>query len=202
MRQVKTIKGFTLVEILVAMGIGMVVMAAVATTFTSQSRVYNAQEQVNEMQQNARAALDMITRELKMAGYKTNTGAVAGLTASGVNLDNTKLVIEADLDSDNAINGSAGSSERISYSYSSSAKQIRRRLGSGTSDVFADNITAFTFTYLKADGVTAAALASEIRQVKIEITAQTANPDPNYTSNGGYPTYQLTATVTPPNLAY
>ena len=60
----KSINGFTLVELLVSMSIGMVLLAAVTTTFMSQTRIYNAQEQVNEMQQNARGALDIITREL------------------------------------------------------------------------------------------------------------------------------------------
>ena len=194
--------GFTLVEMMVSLGVGMVVVAAVTTTFMTQTKIYSAQEQVNDMQQNARAALDVITRELKMAGYKPNTGAVTGLTASGVNLDNTKLVIEADLNGDNSIDGAAGSLERISYAYNSITKRITRRLGSGTSDIFADNITAFSFTYLKADGVTPATLASQIRQVKIDITAKTAAPDPSFPQNGGYRTYQVSATITPPNLAY
>jgi type IV pilus assembly protein PilW len=193
--------GFTLVEMMVSIGIGMAVIAAVTTTFMSQTKIYNAQEQVNEMEQNARGALDVITRELKMAGYKTNTGPVTGLSASGVNLDSTKLVIETDLNDDNSIDSTAGSQERISYTYNSSTQQITRRLGSGTSDVFADNITAFNFTYLKSDGSTAT-LASEIRQVAVEVTARTAAPDPNYTANGGYRTYQVSATITPPNLAY
>jgi type IV pilus assembly protein PilW len=193
--------GFTLVEMIVSMGIGMVILAAVTTTFMSQTKIYSAQEQVNEMEQNARGALDVITRELKMAGYKANTGAVYGLGALGVNLDNTNLVIEADLNGDNSIDGTAGSLERITYAYNNSTKQITRRLGSGTSSVVADNITAFIFTYLKADGTTAT-LANQIRQVKIDITAKTAAPDPNYTGNGGYRTYQVSATITPPNLAY
>ena len=202
MQLLKKREGFTLMELLVAMGIGMVVLAAVTTTYISQTKFYNAQEQINEMQQNALGALDLITRELKMAGYKPNSGAVAQLTASGVNLDNTQLVIEADLNGNNSIDGSAGSLERISYAFNSSNNQITRKLGSGTAEVFAHNISAFTFTFLNADGVTPATLASEIRQVKIDITARTSKPDPAYTANGGYRTYQVSATTTPTNLAY
>jgi hypothetical protein len=44
-------------------------------------------------------------------------------------------------------------------------------------------------------------MSANIRQVSISITARTAKPDPNYTSNGGYRTYTVTATITPPNLA-
>ena len=40
-----------------------------------------------------------------------------------------------------------------------------------------------------------------VRRVTISITARTARPDPSYAANNGYRTYQLTADVTPPNLA-
>jgi type IV pilus assembly protein PilW len=80
--KLRNLEGFTLVELMVSMSIGMVILAAVTTTFMSQTRIYNAQEQINEMQQNARGALDIITREVKMAGYKPNAGVLTGsLTA-------------------------------------------------------------------------------------------------------------------------
>lgn len=179
----------------------MVVLAAVTTTFMTQTRFYNAQEQVNEMEQNARGALDIISRELKMAGYKATPGLVTWLGAAGVNLDSTQLVIEAELSGNSQIENGSGSLEKITYSHDSNNKQIKRRLGTGTSEVLADNITAFTFTYLNSAGGTAT-LASQIRQVQLNITARTAKPDPNYTSNDGYREYQVKATITPPNLGY
>lgn len=202
MKRCKNQMAFTLTELMVAMGIGMAMIAAVTTTFNSQTRVFSSQEQINEMQQNARGAMDVITRELKLAGYKNNDGTPpTGLTASGVNLDSSNLVIQADLDGNNVIDTSAGSLENISYSFDSANNRIKRRLGSAASDVLSDNITNFTFTYLKADGTTAT-LASQIRQIKIDITAQTANPDPTHSANGGYRTFTISETITPPNLAF
>jgi len=198
MKSLNNQTGFTLVELIVAMGIGMAMIAAVTTTFTSQTRFYDSQEQVNEMQQNARGAMDVLTRELKLAGFKNNNGAApSGLTASGVNLDTSNLVIQADLNGDNAIDTGSGSLENISYSFDSTNSRIKRRLGSAASDVLAENITSFTFSYLKADGTTAT-LASEIRQVRIDITARTAKRDPNI---GTYHTFTMSETITPPNLA-
>lgn len=201
LRKSKGSDGFTLIELLVALGLGMIVLASVTTTFTAQAKFYNAQEQINEMEQNARGTLDLIGRELKMAGYKGNAGTVTWIGAAGVNLDNSNLIIEADLNGDGTIAGSAGSLERITYFYDSTNKQIKRRLGSATSEVLADNITAFNFSYLTSTGGTPLA-ASQIRQVQLNITAQTAKPDPNYTSNNGYRQYQVTATITPPNLDF
>jgi len=188
--------GFTLIELLVSMGIGMVVLGAVTTTFMSQTKFYSAQEQVNEMEQNARGALDIITRELKMAGYNPGGAIFAGVTF----YDTSQLQIKADLNAVSDIQDNTN--ENITYAYDDSNFRITRTLGGETAQVLADNITAFTFTCYKADGATTTTTSSEIRQVKIDITARTAKPDPNYTANGGYRTYQVIATITPLNLAF
>jgi prepilin-type N-terminal cleavage/methylation domain-containing protein len=62
-------KGFTLVELLVAMAISGIVVAAVYTAFITQQKSYTVQDQVAETQQNARVGLDLIAREVRMAGY-------------------------------------------------------------------------------------------------------------------------------------
>src|SRR5918998_6880846 len=103
----RKIVGFTLVELMISMGIGMVILAAVTTTFMSQTRIYNAQEQINEMQQNARGAIDIIAREVKMAGYNPNEVGFLGITYS-----TTQLMIQADLDSTPGIDVSITPNER------------------------------------------------------------------------------------------
>jgi type IV pilus assembly protein PilW len=192
--KLRNITGFTLTELMVAMAIGMVVLSAVTTTFMAQARFYNAQEQINEMQQNARGALDVITRELKMAGYKPNGGTFDGVTYSV-----SQLMIQADLDGNGGISTSSSANEQITYAYDSTNKRITRKMGTGTVEALADNITAFTFSYLDSSGATTTT-SSSIRQVAISITAVTAKPDPNYSSNNGYRNYQISATITPPNL--
>jgi len=192
--KLRNITGFTLTELMVAMAIGMVVLSAVTTTFMAQARFYNAQEQINEMQQNARGALDVITRELKMAGYKPNGGTFDGVTYSV-----SQLMIQADLDGNGGISTSSSANEQITYAYDSTNKRITRKMGTGTVEALADNITAFTFSYLDSSGATTTT-SSSIRQVAITITAVTAKPDPNYSSNNGYRNYQISATITPPNL--
>jgi len=193
--KLKKTEGFTLTELMVSMGIGMAMLAAVTTTVMLQTKTYNAQQQINEMEQNARGVLDVITRELKMAGYKPNGGSFSGVTYS-----TTQLMIQTDLDASGGISTSTTANEQITYAYDSTNKQITRAVGTGGALVLADNITAFTFSYLDSTGASTTTSAN-IRQVSISITARTANPDPNYTSNGGYRTYTMTATITPPNLA-
>lgn len=66
--------GFTLIEILIAMAISGIVTAATYSTFKSHQGSYIAQDQVTEMQQNLRAAMSMISRDMRMAGYGVEAG--------------------------------------------------------------------------------------------------------------------------------
>ena len=62
-------KGITLIELLVALTISGIMVAGVYRTFISQQHTYTVQEQVVDMQQNVRLAINRMTRELRMAGY-------------------------------------------------------------------------------------------------------------------------------------
>jgi type IV pilus assembly protein PilW len=188
--------GYTLMELMVAMVIGMIVMASVATTFTTQTRAYSAQEQINQMEQNARGALDIMSRELKMAGYKPNGGSVTGV----VSYSTTSLTIQADLNADGAVSPSGSDNEQIAYAYDSANKKITRQVGTAPAATLAENISGFTFTYYQSSGTTPATSATNIRRIKIAITAKTEKPDPGYQTNGGYRTMDLSATITPINL--
>ncbi len=75
--------GFTLVELMVAMAIGLIVMSAVYSTYSTQQKSYVLQEQVAAMQQNIRAAMYYMTREIRMAGCDPTGNAQAGITAAG-----------------------------------------------------------------------------------------------------------------------
>jgi len=68
----RSVAGFTIIELLVAMALGMVILAGLIRTFKVQQDSYVIQDQVSAMQQNLRAAMYMITRDLQLAGYYTN----------------------------------------------------------------------------------------------------------------------------------
>jgi type IV pilus assembly protein PilW len=189
-------RGFSLMELLVAVGLGMVILGSVASTFITQTRVYNAQEQVNEMQQSARAAMDLISREIKLAGYKPT-----GTSITGVSYSTTSLRIRADLNGDGVIDDN--SDEHLIFALNSGTSQVTRTYGAtgATPQVISNNVSAFTFNYLDSSGV-ATTTEADIRQLSLSITARTAKPDPSYPTNGGYRTFTLSTTITPPNLAY
>jgi type IV pilus assembly protein PilW len=194
-RRIRGVGGFTLVEMMVSMAISLVVLAAIAGTFTVQTRQNSAEEQNGQMQQNVRGALDLMIREIQMAGYKPAGGSFNGIETS----TSTTLRIKLDLNSSGDETDEA--TDDISYSSDSSTGLITRTLNNtGSSATVADNITAFSFTYLDANGASTTTNTA-VRRVTINITARTEKPDPGYTTNNGYRTYQLTANVTPPNLA-
>jgi len=201
---IKHSPGFTIIELLVSMTISLVVLAAVAKTFTVQTRQNSAEEQMAQMQQNVRGALDLMVREIQMAKYDpAGTAFPAG--TYGITYSASQLEVKSDVaDSNGTISTATGSVEDIIYAFDSTNFYITRTLGSsGTADIVADNITGFTFAYYDANGtaVTSAGNSGSIRKVIIIIVARTAKPDPGYTTNSGYRTYQVTADITPPNLA-
>jgi type IV pilus assembly protein PilW len=62
-------KGMTLIELLVAMAAGIIVMGAIYGTYQGQQKAFVNQQLVVDMQQNVRAAMLLMTREIRMTGY-------------------------------------------------------------------------------------------------------------------------------------
>ena len=185
--------GFTLVEMLVAMAIAIVALTSLSRTFVTQRKTLNSQEQITDMVQTSRNVMDMISREVMLAGYNPTSATMVGIP-----YDSSQLEIRADLSGD----GDTGdTNENIIYTYDSANHQITREEGSGTTTTLplGENIEAFTFQYYDADGNTTTT-DGDIRQIEISVTTRTAAADPNYSTNGGYRTFTLTSYITPPNL--
>ena len=186
--------GFSLIELIVSIAISGIALSAVTTTFVSQSQSYDVQEQIVEMQQNARAAMDIITREVRMAGFDP-TGA--GFT--GVHYHSGYIHIRADLNGDG---DKDDTNEDLRYRYDSTNKLIERDDDDWNNwTLLVENIQAFNFDYLDRNS-NPTTTSTDIRQIQITINARTAERDVNYPLNDGYQTYRLTSLVTPRNLAY
>lgn len=64
-----TTPGFTLVELMVAMAISLLIILAVGSVFVGSRQSYQDNEGLSRMQENARFALEVITSDLKHAGF-------------------------------------------------------------------------------------------------------------------------------------
>jgi type IV pilus assembly protein PilW len=62
-------RGFSLVEMMVAMTIGLVLVGAGIAVYANSRAAYIVNESISRLQENARYALDEITRDLRLAGY-------------------------------------------------------------------------------------------------------------------------------------
>ncbi len=189
--------GFTLVELLVATSIFLVVITAMSSTFISQQKTYAVQGNIAEMTQGARAAMNMLSTEVRQAGYNPMEITMAGIPYSA-----TQLQLFADLNGDE---DTSDINENIIYTYDSQNLRINRNDVNldNTPTPFAENIGSCSVKYLKNDGVTEVTSTGEtaqIRSIEITINTRTSDPDPEYSENNGYRTFTLTSHITPLNL--
>jgi len=202
--------GFTMVELLVAMAITAVVMAAVYTLYKTQQDSYIAQDQVVEMQQNVRASLYQMARDLRMAGFNPlrspNVGGfLTQLPDDGggtTTTNSTNIAFTIDQDSNGVIDIDAND-EQISYRLDNATGALQKfRVSDDTWQTVADNISAVDFEYLDPSGtrITDEVIATpatiyastnlsyidSIRSIEMSIVARTGRTDKSF---GGTPAY-------------
>lgn len=172
--------GFTLIELMIALAISGIVMGSIYSAYLAQQRTYLAQEQVVEMQQNIRAAMDIMVRQIRMAGYDPSGAAAAGFTTAQVR----QIGFTQDI---NGNGDTSDSGEMIDFGFSAAAVPSlgRRTGGSGGYQSIAENIQAIEFLYLDADGTVARTL-DDIRFVQVSILARASRPDPSFTNTMTY----------------
>ena len=182
-------RGFTLAELLIGLFVSAVVMTTILSAYYSQNKSYAVQEQVAAMVQNLRAAMDIMIREIRMAGYDPTGTANAGI----VTANTTSITITQDLDGD----GSVAGDENITYALADSD-------GDGDNDLernnnlIAENIDALDFLYLDETN-NPTAVPSEIRAVQITMVAKTGRGDRGYVDSVVYTNQQGTGILGPIN---
>jgi len=62
-------RGVTLIELLVTLVICSIVVAGIYRVFIAQSKAYTIQDQIVEVQQTVRGAMEILLRDLRMAGF-------------------------------------------------------------------------------------------------------------------------------------
>ncbi|BCB96111.1 hypothetical protein JZK55_10330 [Dissulfurispira thermophila] len=132
-------RGFTLVEILFAVTIGLLLLSAIYIAVNSGQRSSVAIEAKTAAQQDVRAALDLMAMEIGMASYNptfasndfiwsdlsTTSGQGCGVNASVTNptwkgiveASSTSLTVEADINGDGVVGSTNEPNEVIRYVY-------------------------------------------------------------------------------------
>ena len=180
--------GFSLVELMITMMITIVLLAAVYTIYGSLSRSYTTQNVSAEVQQSIRAALDLMSEDIMMAGLDPQNSGNFGFESSGSNLISFRF---DSADAGNLFNGARDAQEWITYEFNNGT--LFQCFDVGNCNIadpqnrFIENVTGFNISYLDgsnpiqdlitdlgyADPLTGTDL-NDIRQVVITITVEEA----------------------------
>jgi prepilin-type N-terminal cleavage/methylation domain-containing protein len=171
-------RGFTLAELLVACAVVALVMAGLLITLQSGQEAYLRGSNEVEATQSVRVAIERMAQELRGAGFcPTCTGAppFTAITAQSA----TGFTIQNDWDGDGVIttagtvtdaNGNARG-EQVVYTFAGGAITRRETGDMGPPITLASGINALTFTYQDNAGVTTAT-PDNIRTVVVTATTQ------------------------------
>lgn len=181
-------KGFTLIEILIALAIMSIVTTAIYQLFINQQKTWVSQDLLTEMQQNSRVSIDTISRDLLMAGYGVTTAVETDSATTASNATQIAIRYKDPNDSNNI--------KRIMYWMDATKNVLYRKedtaspnaessLDSGSpgrawsaGQPLADHVTALTFTYFNQNGDVLAMPPSGAYRIKVSLKVRTSRKDP------------------------
>ena len=184
--------GFTLMELMIALALGLLIVAAGLAVFLSSQRSLNLQSGMGELQQNANFGLSLVTHDLRHTNLNTvsaqkinNLVKGSGIIFKKENLPTAlqatanleaELVSLQDKDTDNT----TGTSDRITIQYTPETESIINCEGAtiGTAAAPASNLVIVQRYYL----------AASPQQITGEPTAYSLYCDAGSYSKSGSPT--------------
>jgi len=161
-------RGYTLIELLIAMAVASILITMIFQIQGARQKAHAKQKQAVEMQQNIRAAISLMKREIRMAGYDpaASDGLDNDLTAgiddagesagSGIHIAGRSMI---QFSYDNNVSTSIDTEELVTYRFSGTddatndgiadagAASFGRRTGAGTGWPVAESIQAVGFAY-------------------------------------------------------
>lgn len=150
--------GFSLVELMIALVLGLVVVLGASTVFLSNKQSFRTNLALGEVQENARIAFELIARDIRQAGVTGcgNFGRVGNVLNNGTNAGGT---VAWWADFGNAIRGyDAGTEDPVVASGSASAQRILATssltlIGAATAggSIAAYDASTFSFTLIGAN---------------------------------------------------
>jgi prepilin-type N-terminal cleavage/methylation domain-containing protein len=206
-------KGVTLIELLVVLVISGIVIGGVYRVFISQTKAYTVQDQVAEIQQDVRGAMEMMVRDIRMAGFQNRNFGSALISDSPI------------------VTPLNAQSITVNYEYNSGTNTITYalvgtdliRTVNGVPETLLNNVRTLDFRYgIDANGdkvidgidgatgvipdgsfrtaidVNGLPAGTKIFAIRIELTADPGSPDPDVTKVVSPRT--LISVVTPRNM--
>ncbi len=167
--------GFSLVELMISITLGLILAAGVINIYLDSRRSFVQDEEVSRIQENARFALRLLSKELSMSGF------FGGVLQTG-SVSDGGIVIQGDcgvgwsLDISNPtefLNNATGENANAAFSCVPKAN-VHESAVSGNSDVLAIRRVAGDYTledgsWNVAKGVSAASFAASDKQIYLRI---------------------------------
>jgi prepilin-type N-terminal cleavage/methylation domain-containing protein len=149
----KVERGFSLLELTIAMAISLAILAAASTLLATSLRTRSRENARSEALASAQRALNIMTREIGNSGYGLNDNGI--VTAdSGTN----SIRVRANLNNDTDLSDSDEDIHFVFQSANGSVVRVDNALGSV---VLASHITGLTIKYFDMSGNTATTATAE-----------------------------------------
>jgi len=142
-----------LIELLVVMVIATITMAGVYRVFISQTRTYAIQDQVMEVQQSVRGAMEILLRDLRMTGFDDDNVnsdvTIANPLATPVQASDITINYEY-YDRTLATEAQKYQSHLVRYWRDGGTSRLMRTItrdAAATTEIILENVDALTFTF-------------------------------------------------------
>ena len=171
-------KGFTAIEMLISLAILSMTLGSIYSLYVSFIRTCTKEGVKINIQQSVRSSLDMMIRDIRMAGLDPEATGEFGIVA----VTPQRIQFTADRDMDGELDDADASDgidvpdmEHMAYEYDGdrTLKMFLYKANGDpeTNDTMVENVTDLTFTYFNSDDETTSNIG-DIRTVEIRMTIQ------------------------------
>jgi prepilin-type N-terminal cleavage/methylation domain-containing protein len=137
------IKGFSLLELIIAMTITLILLGIASTILTGAFNIRKSESQRTNALISAQAALNLMTREIANCGYGIKDNGIVTTDSN-----QQKLRCRTNVRNNNSLTGESG--EDLVYYYDAASRSIIRhdRFDSPQNSVVMNNVNSLIFQYL------------------------------------------------------
>jgi len=173
--------GFSLAELLVASFVASVVLTSLVGFATAERRFFHRAEEQLTANQTLRLVLDVLSRDLRQAGFDARGTAVEPVVAA----TSTTLVLQQDDDGDGIVD--TGSTEIITYAFRPEAGTLSRVVGRQSMPLVTGlPADGFQLSYMDSAGAALdpdtggldATDRAAIRRVRVDLLARATSGEP------------------------
>ena len=184
-------RGLSMVELMVAVTVGLIVLSGVTAMLVNSLQANNDTVRASRLNQELRAVMDLVVRDLRRAGYRGDYASYFGLLAAGqtfsntvaVSADGTRLDFAYDLDA----NGVFSDAEQFGYRLvDGKVEALRNKAWIALTDPGATRVTTLAFCFApSADadcldappaagtvGVSGTAVTVIVKELRITLTGE------------------------------